>query len=136
MVGSDYLIINKLGYAFEDVYLGNGAEMSCSLQSKKIFRGANMETVIAAGLSAIAAIITCVINNNIQRVREQAAIERKIDSINANYDKQTALITQQIVSLTEHVNKHNNVVERLYDVEKLTVRLQDMVNELREDDRR
>ena len=95
-----------------------------------------METVIAAGLSAIAAIITCVINNNIQRVREQAAIERKIDSINANYDKQTALITQQIVSLTEHVNTHNNVVERLYDVEKLTVRLQDMVNELREDDRR
>ena len=95
-----------------------------------------METVIAAGLSAIAAIITCVINNNIQRVREQAAIERKIDSINANYDKQTALITQQIVSLTEHVNKHNNVIERLYDVEKLTVRLQDMGNELREDDRR
>ena len=95
-----------------------------------------METIIAAGLSAIAAIITCVINNNIQRVREQAAIERKIDSINANYDKQTALITQQIVSLTEHVNKHNNVIERLYDVEKLTVRLQDMVNELREDDRR
>lgn len=95
-----------------------------------------METVIAAGLSAIAAIITCVINNNIQRVKEQAAIERKIDSINANYDKQTALITQQIVSLTEHVNKHNNVIERLYDVEKLTVRLQDMVNELREDDRR
>ena len=92
-----------------------------------------METVIAAGLSAIAAIITCVINNNIQRVREQAAIERKIDSINANYDKQTALITQQIVSLTEHVNKHNNVIERLYDVEKLTVRLQDMVNELRDD---
>ena len=95
-----------------------------------------METVIAAGLSAIAAIITCVINNNIQRVREQAAIERKIDSINANYDKQTALITQQIVSLTEHVNNHNNVVDRLYDVEKLTVRLHDMVNELREDDRR
>ena len=95
-----------------------------------------METVIAAGLSAIAAIITCVINNNIQRVREQAAIERKIDSINANYDKQTALITQQIVSLTEHVNKHNNVIERLYDVEKLTVRLQDMVNDLKEDDKK
>ena len=95
-----------------------------------------METVIAAGLSAIAAIVTCIINNNIQRVKEQAAIERKIDSINANYDKQTALITQQIASLTDHVNKHNNVVERLYDVEKLTVRLQDMVNEMREDDRR
>jgi len=95
-----------------------------------------METVIASVCTGIVAIITCVINNNVQRVREQAEIEHKIDSINANYDKQTALITQQIVSLTEHVNKHNNVVERLYDVEKLTVRLQDMVNELREDDRR
>ncbi len=95
-----------------------------------------METVIASVCTGIVAIITCVINNNVQRIREQAEIERKIDSINANYDKQTALITQQIVSLTEHVNKHNNVVERLYDVEKLTVRLQDMVNELREDDRR
>ena len=95
-----------------------------------------METVIASVCTGLVAIITCVINNNVQRVREQAEIERKIDSINANYDKQTALITQQIVSLTEHVNKHNNVVERLYDVEKLTVRLQDMVNELREDDRR
>ena len=95
-----------------------------------------METVIASVCTGLVAIITCVINNNVQRVREQAEIERNIDSINANYDKQTALITQQIVSLTEHVNKHNNVVERLYDVEKLTVRLQDMVNELREDDRR
>ena len=95
-----------------------------------------METVIASVCTGLVAIITCVINNNVQRVKEQAEIERKIDSINANYDKQTALITQQIVSLTEHVNKHNNVVERLYDVEKLTVRLQDMVNELREDDRR
>lgn len=95
-----------------------------------------METVIASVCTGIVAIITCVINNNVQRIREQAEIERKIDSINANYDKQTALITQQIVSLTEHVNKHNNVIERLYDVEKLTVRLQDMVNELREDDRR
>lgn len=95
-----------------------------------------METIIASVCTGIVAIITCVINNNVQRVKEQAEIERKIDSINANYDKQTALITQQIVSLTEHVNKHNNVIERLYDVEKLTVRLQDMVNELREDDRR
>ena len=95
-----------------------------------------METVIASVCTGLVAIITCVINNNVQRVREQAEIERKIDSINANYDKQTALITQQIVSLTEHVNKHNNVIERLYDVEKLTVRLQDMVNDLREDDKK
>lgn len=95
-----------------------------------------MESIISALIGGAVAVITCLINDNVQRTKEQHAIEMKIAEVNANYDKQTALITQQIVNLTEHVNKHNNVIERLYDVEKLTVRLQDMVNELREDDRR
>jgi len=92
-----------------------------------------METIISAALAAVAAIVTCIINNNIQRVKEQAAIEKKIDDINANYDKQTALITQRIETLTEHVNQHNNLIDRMYNVEALTVRLQDMINELRDD---
>ena len=95
-----------------------------------------METVIASVCTGLVAIITCVINNNVQRVREQAEIEKKIDSINANYDKQSALITQLIETLTEHVNQHNNLIDRMYNVEALTVRLQDMLNDLREDDRR
>lgn len=95
-----------------------------------------MESIISALIGGAVAVITCLINDNVQRTKEQHAIEMKIAEVNANYDKQTALITQQIVSLTEHVNKHNNVIERLYDVEKLTVRLQDMVNELREDDKK
>lgn len=95
-----------------------------------------MESIISALIGGAVAVITCLINDNVQRTKEQHAIEMKIAEVNANYDKQTALITQQIETLTEHVNKHNNVIERLYDVEKLTVRLQDMVNELREDDRK
>lgn len=95
-----------------------------------------MEAIVSAALAAIAAIVTCIINNNIQRVKEQAAIEKKIDDINANYDKQTALITQRIESLSQHVNQHNNLIDRMYNVEALTVRLQDMLNDLREDDRR
>ena len=95
-----------------------------------------METVIASVCTGLVAIITCVINNNVQRVREQAEIEKKIDSINANYDKQSALITQRIETLTEHVNQHNNLIDRMYNVESLTVRLQDMLNDMREDDRR
>ena len=35
-----------------------------------------METVIASVCTGIVAIITCVINNNVQRVKEQAEIER------------------------------------------------------------
>ena len=95
-----------------------------------------METIIASVCTGIVAIITCVINNNVQRTKEQNEIEKKIDSINANYDKQSALITQQIVTLTDHVNAHNNLVERMYNVEALTVRLHDMIDDLREDDRR
>lgn len=95
-----------------------------------------MEAILSAALAAVAAIVTCIINNNVQRVKEQAAIEKKIDDINANYDKQTALITQRIETLTDHVNQHNNLIDRMYNVEALTVRLQDMINEIREDDRR
>lgn len=95
-----------------------------------------METIIAAALSAVAAIITCIVNNNIQRVKEQAAIETKIDDINAKYDKQTALITQRIETLTEHVNKHNDLIDRMYKVEALTAHLDDMLSEIKGDDRR
>jgi len=95
-----------------------------------------METIIASALSAIAAIVACIINNNVQRVKEQATIEAKIDSINANYDKTTALITQRIETLTEHVNKHNDLIDRMYKVEALTVHLDDMLQEIKGDDRR
>ena len=95
-----------------------------------------METVIAAALSAVAAIITCIVNNNIQRVKEQAAIEKKIDDINANYDKSTAVIEQKIDILSAHVKEHNNLIDRMYKVEELTKHLDYMMKELREDDRR
>lgn len=95
-----------------------------------------METIVASVITGIIAIITCIVNNNVQKVREQAEIEKKIDSINANYDKQTAIIRQQIETLTAHVNQHNNLIDRMYNVESLTVRLKDMIDDLREDDRR
>ena len=95
-----------------------------------------LSTIIGSAISGIIAVVTCIINSNVQRVKEQAEIEKKIDSINANYDKQSALIKQQIETLTEHVNQHNNLIDRMYNVEALTVRLHDMIDDLREDDRR
>lgn len=92
-----------------------------------------MEVIIGSAISAVVAIIACIVNNNVQHVREQAAIEKKIDDINANYDKQTALITQQIRSLTDHVNKHNDLIDRMYKVEALTAHLNTMLEELKDD---
>ena len=62
-------------------------------------------------------LIGCMINNNMQRAKEQHAIEMKIAEINANYDKSTALIKKDIADLSEKVNKHNNLIERMYKCE-------------------
>lgn len=62
-------------------------------------------------------LIGCMINNNMQRAKEQFAIEKKIDAMNANYEKSTALIQAQIDELAKDVGKHNNVIERTYACE-------------------
>lgn len=62
-------------------------------------------------------LIGCLINNNVQRTKEQHAIEIQIMEVNANYDKSTALIKKEIQDLSERVNKHNNLIERMYKCE-------------------
>ena len=57
-----------------------------------------METVIAALVSAGAAILVCVINHN----------------------KTVALMEFKIDQLTQQVKKHNNLIERTYKLEELT----------------
>lgn len=91
-----------------------------------------METIIGAAIAGVVAVVTCLINNNMQRAKEQHAIEMQISSINANYDKSTALIEQKIETLTEHVNKHNQLVERMYDCEKITAHISDLLTGLDE----
>ena len=62
-------------------------------------------------------LIGCLINNNVQRTKEQHAIEIQIMEVNANYDKSTALIKKEIQDLSERGNKHNNLIERMYKCE-------------------
>ena len=74
-------------------------------------------------------LIGCMINNNMQRAKEQHAIEMKIAEINANYDKSTALIKKDIADLSEKVNKHNNLIERRYKCEdRLNIMERDIAN--------
>ena len=53
-------------------------------------------TILGAAIGAIASIIVCVINNN----------------------KQTALMLYRLEQLEQKVDKHNQVVERTYALEK------------------
>lgn len=66
-----------------------------------------METVIAALISAAAAVIVCIINSNAQHRKLLAELEQR-DNLQA----------YRIEKLEEKVDKHNQVVERTYKLEQ------------------
>lgn len=68
-----------------------------------------METIISAVISAGAAIVVCLITQNRQAIRLEAQL-----------DKQTALLDERLKTLSDRVDKHNQVVERTYKLEELT----------------
>ena len=68
-----------------------------------------METIVSAIISAGAAIVVCLITQNRQAMRLEAQL-----------DKQTALLEQRLGTLSDRVEKHNNVIERTYKLEELT----------------
>lgn len=59
-----------------------------------------METIIAAGIGGAVTLIVCLINNHYQQKETRNLIEYKIDE------------------LTKRVDKHNNVIERVYRLEQ------------------
>lgn len=65
-----------------------------------------MATVAAAVISACAAIVVCIISSNAQNKK-----------IIAEMDKHNELQGYKIEKLTEQVEKHNKVIERVYMLE-------------------
>ena len=65
-----------------------------------------MQTLIPSLLSAAATLLVCLINNHYQRIEA----EKK-------HSETITLITYRIDELTEKVNKHNNLIERTYQLE-------------------
>lgn len=63
--------------------------------------------IISAILSAASAIFVCLINNHYQRIEADKKHEAAI-----------MLINYQIEELKKAVEKHNNIVERTYELEK------------------
>lgn len=63
--------------------------------------------MIEAIITGIVGIVVCMINNAFQQKRSDE-----------QHNTTIALIKYQIGQLTEKVEKHNNVVERLYEVER------------------
>lgn len=65
-----------------------------------------MQSFIPALVSAAATLLVCLINNHYQRIEA----EKK-------HSETITLITYRIDELTEKVNKHNNLIERTYQLE-------------------
>lgn len=68
-----------------------------------------METIAAAVISALSAIVVCIINSNAQHKKLLAELE-----------KRDALQAYRIEQLEKKVDKHNNLVERTYRLEERT----------------
>lgn len=64
----------------------------------------------AALISAGAAILVCLINNYYMDKRRAAKAETEFEVLKAS-------ITAEIKALTKEVEKHNNVIERVYSLE-------------------
>lgn len=59
-----------------------------------------METIIAAGIGGVVTLVVCIVNNHYQQKQTRNLIEYKLDE------------------LTKRVDKHNNVIERVYKLEQ------------------
>ncbi len=59
-----------------------------------------METIISSCISAAVTLLVCLVNNHCQQEKTRALMEYKLEE------------------LTKRVDKHNNVVERTYCLEK------------------
>ena len=95
-----------------------------------------MDTAVSLLTVIIPSVLTllgCMINNNVQREKERHQIEMSIQSVNANYDKSTALIQAQINELSDRVNKHNNLIERMYKCEDRLNIMEHDIQDMRDD---
>lgn len=68
-----------------------------------------METIIANLISAGVTLIVCIVNNRSQN------------------DKTRALMEYQLQELTEKVNKHNNLIERTYNLEMKSAVIEEQI---------
>mgnify|MGYP001026138750 FL=1 len=61
-----------------------------------------METIISSVIAAAVTLLVCIINNSQQAARTRNLLDYKLEQ------------------LTKRVDKHNNVIERTYELEKRT----------------
>jgi len=64
-------------------------------------------TIIASLISSLAAIVVCMVNNHFQNAKTTKA-----------HNDNIVLISYRLEQLESKVDKHNNLIERTYDLER------------------
>lgn len=77
-----------------------------------------MSSIVSAIIAAFAAIVVCIYENRLQlrqfeEIRKDQAAEAK-----RRHDESLEMITYKIDQLSDRVDKHNNLIERTYELEK------------------
>ena len=71
-------------------------------------------TIIASLISSLAAIVVCMVNNHFQSKKAEKA-----------HNDNIVLISYRLEQLESKVDKHNNLIERTYDLERKTAVLEE-----------
>lgn len=74
-------------------------------------------TLVAPLISAGAALLVCLINNHYTRKETEKKHEANI-----------MLISYRLEELEKKVDKHNNLIERTYELEKVTTQMQEKIS--------
>ena len=74
----------------------------------------DISSIIAAAMSGLVTLIVCLVNNHYQASKTEALISYRLDQ------------------LERKVDRHNNLVERMYKVEEQTALQQDEINRHKE----
>jgi hypothetical protein len=91
-------------------------------------------TILASIITGVVAIIVCMINNHFQSIKQAKA-----------HNDNIVLISYRLEQLEQKVDKHNNIIERTYNLENKADLLEAKINvanhrlsdlEKHEDDRR
>lgn len=74
-------------------------------------------TILASLISALSAIVVCMINNHFQNQKVQKA-----------HNDNIVLISYRLEQLEQKVDKHNNLIDRTYDLERRAAVLEEKSN--------
>lgn len=88
-----------------------------------------LSVVIVAAISAVSAVLAAIITSRSAGKISNVKLTAELDNMKEIFGLQLTSIRQDILELSKHVDKHNNVIERTYKLEKDVSLVSERVNQ-------